>query len=757
MQKLFAKILAKPITVILLCLTICCLSAAGLSGLRLNASYNAYFDEQDPILGTHRALQADFSISDGLVFVLDFGQPIALSDSAIAVLERVNTELKQLDYVANVTSVLDLRASEDEGFDDMDAEILGLEDNFASTQQAPTISAETVRADPRGYGLLLSKDETALAVELSVSLPQNIPAPRLLNTTAEIRESVQRAIAESPLMVNVHYSGPLALNEAYISVIRHDLKLFLPALVLSLGLMLTLIFGSIKISAAASLVAALSVVSAFGVGGWLGFELAAIDAFAPVIIASIALAGTVHILNGYSQSLDAGAGREQALMATLTENALPLALTTATTIGGFLALTFSPSPPIRTIGYLVATGVFFAWLYIMLILPALLKETSAQPKQARWLGVAITMVLNASSRSPVLILALGAVAVLAAIQLVAQNQINDNVFEYFPRSHQFRQDAEVLESKFSGVNPLIYAISTTKPMGALDDEVMQTTYQFQQWLDRQNEVRKTLAITNFSTVQDHLAQVDSNSVSRYRELAKIHTPTGLGIEKLVDPNYRALAVYVYIEPLDARGHINFDKNVKHWFEENHRSPDLKISSGGTSLVFAHLGQRNARSMVYALVIALCASSLICIFILQSFHGAWIGILCNLSPLLIVYALWALIDGNISIGGAVVIGMILGIVVDDTLYLLARFRRAKHANDTAPARVCIESVGPALIVTSVTIIVGLAAGLLSDFAPIRAMSGLSMGVIAVAVIIDLLVLSIVLRWLFSRKTKLRNSR
>jgi uncharacterized protein len=153
-------------------------------------------------------------------------------------------------------------------------------------------------------------------------------------------------------------------------------------------------------------------------------------------------------------------------------------------------------------------------------------------------------------------------------------------------------------------------------------------------------------------------------------------------------------------------------------------------------------------MVYSLGIALVVIALIAGLILRSTKAAWIGVVCNVVPVLVAYALWALVDGNIALGGAVVLGMILGIIVDDTIYLLARYRRLQQTQSDMLIPAVLNQVGPALIITTMTISMGLLIGLLSDFSPILAMSSLSVSIILVALATDLLVLPALLQRAYS---------
>ena len=85
------------------------------------------------------------------------------------------------------------------------------------------------------------------------------------------------------------------------------------------------------------------------------------------------------------------------------------------------------------------------------------------------------------------------------------------------------------------------------------------------------------------------------------------------------------------------------------------------------------------------------------------------------------------------------GMILGIVLDDTIYLLTTHRRGLQRDLDDPTAYALRRVAPALVVTTITLVSGLSLGLLSDFGPIRNMSLLSVMIIAAALVVDLLLL------------------
>jgi predicted RND superfamily exporter protein len=251
-------------------------------------------------------------------------------------------------------------------------------------------------------------------------------------------------------------------------------------------------------------------------------------------------------------------------------------------------------------------------------------------------------------------------------------------------------------------------------------------------------------LTDLSDIRNRIASKKSDeSILQYRRLAQYHTPASLSLEQEISADFSATCVMLYLKNLDARTLIAFDQKVRAWLDR-HLSPFAYQGGTGVSLTFAHLGQRNASTMVYSLGIALAAIAMIAGLILRSVNAIWIGLVCNIFPVIMVYSVWALAGGHISIGGAIVMGMILGIVVDDTIYLLAKYANARRCGDDDPVAGSLRQVGPALIITTITLCAGLTVGLLSDFGPILTMSGLSVAIILLALITDLLVLPSLLR-------------
>jgi predicted RND superfamily exporter protein len=130
------------------------------------------------------------------------------------------------------------------------------------------------------------------------------------------------------------------------------------------------------------------------------------------------------------------------------------------------------------------------------------------------------------------------------------------------------------------------------------------------------------------------------------------------------------------------------------------------------------------------------------FALKSWKYGAISLLPNLIPAGIGFGIWGLIDGQIGLSLSVVIGMTLGIVVDDTVHFLSKYlhaRRDKQATPKAAVHYAFGHVGNALWITTVVLVAGFTVLAQSSFSLNADMGLLTAITILIALVVDFLFL------------------
>ena len=115
----------------------------------------------------------------------------------------------------------------------------------------------------------------------------------------------------------------------------------------------------------------------------------------------------------------------------------------------------------------------------------------------------------------------------------------------------------------------------------------------------------------------------------------------------------------------------------------------------------------------------------------------ISFIPNLLPAIVAFGVWAVIDGTVNIGLSIVIGMTMGIVVDDSIHFLSKYRRArleKGMDAEDAVRYAYSTVGRALVVTSIILVAGFGVLSTSAFGMNSAMGMMTAITIALALAI-----------------------
>ena len=142
-------------------------------------------------------------------------------------------------------------------------------------------------------------------------------------------------------------------------------------------------------------------------------------------------------------------------------------------------------------------------------------------------------------------------------------------------------------------------------------------------------------------------------------------------------------------------------------------------------------------------------SFLMIFALRSLKLGLISFLPNLLPAVVAFGVWGVLNGVVNLGLSVVVGMTLGIVVDDSIHFLSKYRRARREKNLGTEdaiKYAFSSVGRALVVTTVILVIGFLVLSTSAFEMNSSMGLLTAITILLALIIDFFMLPPLLLWL-----------
>lgn len=689
--------------------------------LNVNTRYDAYFSADDSRFMQTQSLTVEFNRPDSLWLILR-GPPSWDWKTQHLLLQRWINQLSRHQEIVELGGYASLLAMAEQ-----------------NKQLLP------YKNHPR-EALVLSKDSRSLMLELvfadAALAPERLNS-RINNIVAELLPELMAANIE------LDFYGPLALNWQYARVLEHDLRLFTPLVLALTALLLGLLVRNISWLFGIGTTAMLSLWFTLAIAGALQLPLTAISGFIPVIAITLSLAVGIHLFTGWQRQRLIGSHYARAWRHSVDEHIAPIFWGTLTTCVGFSLLMLSPSPPIQAFGKLVTFAVIINMLLSFTWLPALttaigVLEVQYAPcagnaKSQTWqkrlkvrrfgkrLGLSARLALYTLKRSRlvrILSVLMSLIGAFACLQL----GFNDNPLGYFKPDSVLQQGAARVETDFVAANQQIYIYSSAS--GALDAVNVQLVNRFARFLRKQPEVVRV------DTPVDWYKASGLGQTALAR-LFRENSPAQLGLVRELTSDLTKMVITVHLRPTDTAPMLALEQRVKQWLTEQEFDGYMSPALGPQSL-YANLSETNAYNMLLSFLCALAMVSLILYWLRRSWRLALLGLAANLLPLVWVFGYWSLNGGYLSLGSTVVIGMILGIIVDDTFHLLLRLD-PKAAGRPLIMKRQLTRITPAISLTSLVLVVGFSIGVLSDFGPVVELSILSTLIIASAWFFDLLVL------------------
>jgi predicted RND superfamily exporter protein len=516
-------------------------------------------------------------------------------------------------------------------------------------------------------------------------------------------------------------------------------------------LTLVLLLRSFTATLSTFLVIAFSIVTAMGLTGWMGIALTPPSASSPTIILTLAVADCVHVLVSFLHAMRRGMDKSSAMVDSLRINLQPIFLTSLTTVIGFMSMNFSDAPPFRDLGNIVAMGVTAAFVLSVTFLPALMlvlpvRVTDSPAEHTRRIDRFAEFVIT--RRRP-LFWGTGAVIIML-IAFIPRNELNDEFIKYFDTSVPFRTDTEFATTNLTGLYTIEYSLGNGEAGGISEPEFQGDVERFANWYREQPNVLHVNTLTDIMRRLNknmHADDPDWYRLPDERELAaqylllyEMSLPYGLDLNNQIDIDKSATRLVVSMESVSSNELLATERRAQEWLHAH--APHMKTEGASPSVMFAYIGQRNIRSMLTGTSIALVLISLILIFALRSLKIGLVSLIPNLTPAAMGFGLWGLLYGQVGLGLSVVMGMTLGIVVDDTVHFLSKYLRARREQGLDPkgaVRYAFHTVGIALFVTTLVLIAGFMVLTQSAFKLNADMGLLTAVTIGIALVVDFIFL------------------
>ena len=696
----------------LLCLAGGFASALLVPGLRFDHDARSMLRPDRAARGREAVLQREFGAEDILLLAWE-ADPTSLA--TFAEITRITGELDRLDGLEEVLSL----ASVPVGIGRVVRRLRSAD--FATVASRARVREALNNAAGVYATRLYSPDLDVVAVASSLR-----PGSR-----AERAATLKRVRAVARTHPGMHVSGvtPFAI-EASEYALADLRRIGLLALAVAV-VVLFLLCGSFGETAVAVVATGLPPLFALGFAALLGIRLTAMGAALFPVLAVVGITSSVHLLHGYRAEAEHHPPEVAAWRAARRLRA-PILLSLATSAAAFFTLSLTGVPAFATAGTTVGLGLLTAIPVVLLGIPAalVLFRLTGRPAARRLDRLLFGLGLFVRRRERAVLAGSLLVAVAAGVAM-SQSRLQVQVLQAFRKESGIAKTYAFLEKNLTATIPLDLVLDGR---GRTDEELLADLRRFSEGADRTPGVAGSLGLDD---LVDYGKRISPIPVGDPGALLYLRSQ----LPKVVRRFEHAGRYRIKLTLRDGTGPETLDR-----LRELAAGCDAPARLTGLFLEAVETTRSLLADLARGVLAMLALLALLVTIALRSWRAGLAAVLPNLLPPLVVFGAAAALRIPLDVSAAAVGAVAVGLAVDDSLHMLfavARERRAGRDLD----RALLETqrrVGPALILSTVVLVAGLACLQASSFGPTARFGTYCAASCAVALLADLVCLPALLR-------------
>ncbi len=727
----------------------------GATNLTFKGDYRIFFGDDNPQLQAHDALERKYTKADNILFVIQPNEGSVFNRGVLDAVAWMSEESWYMPLALRVDSLSTYQHTRAEE-DDLTVEAIAEFPQEMSDEDIAYLR-DVALNEPFLAGKAVALDERTTAVAVTFQLPDTTGT--IANEIATSARDIQARARERYPDLRIELTGTIMLNNSFSEVAINDFSTLFPLMLLLLVVTILWFLRSAWAALATLIVVLLSAAVGYGGAGWLGLFISAPTSNCFVIILTVAVADSIHLLITLFKQMRGGMSKRDAMAESMRLNMQPVFLTSLTTAIGFLSLNFADAPPIQHLGTISAIGAMAAYFYSVVLLPILIdflpiKAHDTAHKDAAVLTRIVEFVIGNTRK-----IIVGTVGILAvSIAFLPQIIVNDKFVEFFSTNMDFRNASDFATENLTGIYIVEFSLGSGESGGIAEPSYLRHVQDFEDWIKAYPTYGPTGVgvqhVINFNFVMKKLNKsMNGDDPSFYRlpeerDLAaqyllmyEMSLPEGQDLNNQINVDKSSTRVTVTLGDVASSYMRKFSADGEQWLIDN--KPAAMVSKGsGVPIMFSFLTERNVLDMIKGTGIAFILISITLMLALKSFRIGMISLLPNFLPPIVVFGVWSMLYGEIGLYAAFVTATALGLIVDFTVHFLSKYLRARREKGLGAEegiRYAMASVGSALWVTAAVLITGFMALTLSDFLINSLMGLLTAMIIAVALVFDFLFL------------------
>ena len=746
---------------------------------QLDASSDTLLLENDPDLKYLREVNAKYGSKDFLVLTYAPKENL-LSPVAVKNLTDLKNDLASLSWVSNVITILDvplLKNNDDslseriKNYKTLSSKDSDKKRGFDEIINSPIYKEFVISKDGKTSGILVyiktdkklsslvktknnyldRKDKDQLTSEdkkkYKKFLKEYDDYKKSYNQKNHQNINEIRKILKSyKNTAEIHLGGIPMIADDMMTFIKNDIMVFGAGVFLFIVCTLWFVFRNLLWVFIPLLSCFFSVLIMVGLLGLVGWKVTVISSNFIALMLILTMAMNIHMSVRYLQfkKENPNISNSEAILWTSGKMFWPILYTVLTTICAFLSLIFSDIKPIIDFGWMMTVGLLVSLSITFTLLPAILNILSKENVnyEGEKKSIITSFLSKFAQKNTKTIFVSTLFVIIVSIIGITKLEVENSFINYFDKKTEIYKGMKLIDDELGGTTPLDIIIKFPDK-----EEIEKTDDDFDSWDDEDKDEAKYWFTRNkidrITKVHDYLDNLQAvGKVISFASMVRVAEDLNDGKElqglemgilytkipdlikkEIIDP-YISIAnneARINLRILDSKENLRRNdliNKINHDLENQLGLNRKEFKLAGVLILFNNLLQSLFKSQILTLGIVMVGITVMFLILFRNITLSLIGVVPNFMAAFLILGIIGLLEIPLDMMTITIAAITIGIAVDNSIHYIYRFKEEfkKINNYNLTLEKCHNTVGVAILNTSITIVFGFSILVLSNFIP-----------------------------------------
>jgi len=746
---------------------------------QLDASSDTLLLENDPDLKYLREVNSKYGSKDFLVLTYTPIDNL-LSQKTIENLTNLKNDLTNLNWVNNVITILDvplLKNNDDplteriKNFKTLSSEDVDQERGFDEIINSPIYKEFVISKDGKTSGILVYINPDKKLSQLIKTKNDYLNKKDSNEFTSQDKKEYKKFLKEYDKYkksyneknhqnineirmiikkyedtAKIHLGGIPMIADDMMTYIKNDIIVFGAGVFIFIVCTLWFVFRSLLWVFIPLLSCFFSVLIMVGLLGLIGWKVTVISSNFIALMLILTMAMNIHMSVRYLQFKreNPGTSNDEAILWTTSRMFWPILYTVLTTICAFLSLIFSDIKPIIDFGWMMTVGLLVSLSVTFTLLPSVLnilskKNINYRDEKKSKITSFLSKVAQKNTKT---IFVSASFVIIISIFGITKLEVENSFINYFDKKTEIYKGMKLIDDELGGTTPLdvIVKFPSKEKNEKSDDD-------FDDWDDEEKDDAKYWFTRNkidkITLVHDYLDNLESvgkvisfASIVRVAEdlndgkklqgleMGVLYTKIPDSIKKEVIDPYISIKndeARISLRVLDSKEDLRRNdliQKINYDLENELGLNKDEFKLAGVLILFNNLLQSLFKSQILTLGVVMAGITLMFLVLFRNVTLSLIGVVPNFMAAFLILGIIGLLGIPLDMMTITIAAITIGIAVDNSIHYIYRFKEEfkKINNYNETLEKCHNTVGVAILNTSITIVFGFSILVLSNFIP-----------------------------------------